>query len=105
MLLTASSCQESAACLWNDPKRHAVHKRLDLDFALGTILLLLLACLSLGAHDPTAPVATALLVLVGVALLDGRDDLGQLGLVFAADFGDGESGGGLDRYVSGIRPC
>jgi hypothetical protein len=36
-----------------------------------------------------------LLMLVDVALLDRLHNLGQLGLVFAADFGDCESGGGL----------
>ena len=71
------------------------HNRLDLDFPLCTLLLLPLACLGLRTHDSTAPVTAGLLVLVDVALLDRLHDLGQLGLVFAANFGDCESGGGL----------
>jgi len=34
-------------------------------------------------------------VLVGVALLDGREELGELGLVLSADLGQGQNGGGL----------
>ena len=36
-----------------------------------------------------------ILVLVGVALLDGREELGELGLVLSADLGQGQNGGGL----------
>ena len=68
---------------------------LDLDFTLGTLLLLALLGLGLGTHDTTAPVALALLGLVKVALLDGLDELGELTLVLAANLGDGESSGGL----------
>ena len=71
------------------------HTRLDLDFALRPLLLLPLASLSLGAHDSTTPVTSRVLALVEEALLDSRDDLGELRLVFAAHFGNGESSGGL----------
>jgi hypothetical protein len=37
-----------------------------------------------------------LFILVAVALLDGGDELGEVGLVFGADFGKGEDGGGLN---------
>jgi hypothetical protein len=40
-------------------------------------------------------VTPRLVTLVHEALLDSRDELRQLRLVFAADFGNGESGGGL----------
>jgi hypothetical protein len=43
--------------------------------------------------------AAVLLVLVDVALFDSGHDLGELGLVFAADFGDGESGGSLEELL------
>lgn len=76
------------------------HNRLDLDFTLSTLLLLPLPGLGLRTHDATSPVAPALLILFDVALLDCGDDLGEFRLVFAADFGYGESGGGLSRYVS-----
>lgn len=76
------------------------HNRLDLDFPLRTLLLLPLPRICLRTHDATAPVAAVLLVLVDVALLDGGHDLGELGLVFAADFGDGESGGSLEQMLA-----
>jgi hypothetical protein len=75
---------------------------LDLDSGFGSLALLLLASNGLGAHDTTTPVAAVLLVLVRVALLDGSDELGELGLVLGADFGESEDGGGLvklARYV------
>jgi hypothetical protein len=77
------------------PNAMLSHNRLDLDFPLRTLLLLPLACLGLRTHDTTTPVTAGFLVLVDVALLDRLHDLGQLGFVFAADFGDRESGGGL----------
>jgi hypothetical protein len=40
-------------------------------------------------------VSPVLLVLVGVAFLDGGDEFRELGLVFGADFGEGEDSGGL----------
>lgn len=71
------------------------HNPLDLDFPLRPLLLLPLTRLSLGTHDTATPVTSGLLVLLEEALLDGRDDLGEVGLVFGADFGDCEGGGGL----------
>lgn len=39
--------------------------------------------------------AAGVLVLVGVALLDGREELGELSLVLLTDLGEGEDGRGL----------
>jgi hypothetical protein len=69
---------------------------LNLDGLLDGLLALLDAVLGLGAHDATAPLLAGILVLLDVALLDGRDELGQLGLVLGADLGDGEDSGGLE---------
>jgi len=69
--------------------------RLDLDGALKCLALLLLAGVGLGTHDTTSPVALALLVLLGVTLLDGLDQLGELRLILRADLSDGEDSGGL----------
>lgn len=49
--------------------------------------------------------ALGLLVLVGVTLLDGLDQLGKLRLVLGADLSDGEDSGGLlvdDRAETGL---
>ena len=72
----------------------AMH-RLDLDGGLEGLLALLDALLGLGAHDATAPALAGILVLLDVALLDGRDELGELVLVLGADLGDGEDSGSL----------
>lgn len=74
--------------------------RLDLDLLVRTLLLLPRARVGLRTHDAAAPSASVLLVLFEVAVLDSRHDLGQLGLVFAADLGDGECGGSLALHVS-----
>lgn len=71
------------------------NSNLDLDGALDGLALLLLSSDGLGAHDTTAPVATALLVLAGVTVIDGRDQLAELRLVLALDFGERNDGGGL----------
>lgn len=68
---------------------------LDLDGSLSSLDLLELLGVGLGAHDTTTPVAAGLLVLVGVALLDGREELGELGLVLSAGLGESENSGGL----------
>lgn len=68
---------------------------LNLDSVLNGLALLLLAGIGLGTHDTTTPVAAGLLVLVSVALLDGREELGELGLVLGADLGQSQNGGGL----------
>jgi hypothetical protein len=68
---------------------------LDLDGGLEGLLALLDALLGLGAHDATTPLLAGILVLLEVALFDGRDELGQLVLVLGADLGDGEDSGGL----------
>jgi hypothetical protein len=58
-----------------------VRDRLDLDSVVESLLLLVLLGDSLGTHDTTTPVALGLLVLVHVTLLDGLDELAELGLV------------------------
>jgi len=70
-------------------------RNLDLDGALDGLSLLLLSGNGLGAHDATTPVATALLVLAGVAVVDGGDELAKLGLVLALDLGERDNSGGL----------
>lgn len=44
--------------------------------------------------------AAGLLVLVGVALLDGGEELGELSLVLGADLGESEDSGGLFQLIS-----
>ena len=68
---------------------------LDLDGAVQSLALLLRPGDGLLAHDASAPVTFGFLVLLRVAFLDGRDELGEFGLVLRADFGEGEDGGGL----------
>jgi len=78
---------------------------LDLDGALEGLSLLGGLGLGLGTHDATTPVALGLLVLLGVTLLDGLDELGKLSLVLGANLGDGADGGGLlvdDRAETGL---
>jgi hypothetical protein len=60
-------------------------QRLDLDGGLESLPLLLLPGIGLEAHDATTPVSPALLVLIGVALLDSRHELAQLRLVLRLD--------------------
>jgi len=54
-----------------------------------------LSGVGLGTHDTTTPLTLALLVFGAVAFLDGREEFGEFGLVFGADFGNGEDGGSL----------
>jgi len=68
---------------------------LDLDGALESLALLQLSSIGFGTHDTTTPLTLALLVLGSVSLLDGGDELGELGLVFGADFGESEDGSSL----------
>lgn len=68
---------------------------LDLDGVLNSLALLLLAGVGLGTHDTTTPVAAGLIVLVGVALLDGGEELGELSLVLSTDLSQSQNGGGL----------
>jgi hypothetical protein len=68
---------------------------LDLDGALDGLSLLVLSSNGLGTHDTTAPVATALFVLAGIAIVDGGDKFAELGLVLALDLGECDNGGGL----------
>ena len=87
---------------------HGLHKDADksaggtsslyLDSTLKRLSLLLRPGNRLCSHDASAPVALSLLVLIRVALLDGRDEFGELGLVLLADFGEGEDGGCLMGY-------
>lgn len=56
--------------------------------------------------DSTTPVTVGRLVLVGVVGLDGRDELGELGLVLFADLTEGEARRGLaadDGAEAGLR--
>lgn len=73
---------------------------LDLDGGLKGLSLLLGAGNGLGAEDTTTPVAARLLVLVGVALLDGGEELGELSLVLGAGLSQGEDSSGLVNYIS-----
>ncbi len=75
------------------PDHH--HAALNLDGGLEGLLALLDALLGLVAHDATTPLLAGILVLLDVALLDGRDELGQLALVLRADLGDSEDSGSL----------
>jgi hypothetical protein len=68
---------------------------LDLDGSVQSLLLLGSAGVGLSTHDTTTPVSAGLLVLVGVAILDGLDELGELSLVLGADLGEGEDSCGL----------
>lgn len=68
---------------------------LDLNGLLQRLPLLFSLRNRLGAHDASAPVTLRLLVFLGVAFLDGGDEFGELGLVFRADFCDGENGRSL----------
>lgn len=73
---------------------------LDLDGTLQRLPLLLLPRNRLGPHDTAAPMPLALLVLLGVTFLDGRDQLRHFRLVLGANFGKSEHGGSLQRSVS-----
>ena len=81
------------------PSDHA-NASLNLDGRLDGLLALLDALLGLGAHDATTPLLAGVLVLLDVALLDGRDKLGQLVLVLGADLGDGENSGSLELALA-----
>ena len=72
---------------------------LDLDGGLEGLGLLSGLGLGLGTHDATTPVALGLLVLLGVTLLNGLDELGKLSLVLGADLSDSADGGGLRRLL------
>lgn len=75
-------------------------KTLDLDARVQRLLPLRDLVVGLGAHNAATPVALRVLDLVGVALLDGGQQLAELGLVLGPDFGEGEDGGGLALHVS-----
>lgn len=80
----------------NTDSRPKLFKALNADSGLNGLALLLLAGNGLGTHDTTTPVAAGVLVLVGVALLDGGEELGELSLVLGAGLSESENGGGLD---------
>lgn len=88
----------------NPPKPSTI--RLDLDSALDSLPALLHAGVGLGSHDTTAPVARGILVVrLEVTVVDGGDELGELGLVLSANLSEGENGGGLlvdNRAESGL---
>jgi hypothetical protein len=52
-------------------------------------------------------VALSILVLVGVSLLDGGEELRELGLVLLLDLGESENGSGLSvvSNSSGLLRC
>ena len=68
---------------------------LDLDGKLESPLLLRDAVHGLLAHDTATPLLAGLLVLLNVTLLDGGDELGELGLVLRSDLGDSKDSSGL----------
>lgn len=68
---------------------------LNLGGSLQSLLLLECAHLGLGTHDATTPLSAALVVLVHEAILDGRDELGELSLVLRSDLGQSQDSGGL----------
>jgi hypothetical protein len=76
--------------------KHMIN-RLDLDSALDSLPPLLHACVGLGSHDTSTPVAAGLSVLLEVAILDSGDELGKLALILGSDLGEGENGGGLKQ--------
>ena len=68
---------------------------LNLGGGLKSLLLLESTHLGLGSHDATTPLSSALVVLVHEAILDGRDELGVLGLVLRSYLGQGQNSSGL----------
>jgi len=79
----------------DEPRNTRRSRYLDLDGRLKSLALLLLPSVGLGTHDTTTPVATILLVLVSVALLDGLDELRELVLILRANLGQGKDSGSL----------
>lgn len=82
-----------------------MHRRLvdlDLDLTLGALLLLALTGVGLSTHDSTTPLPSGLLGLLEVTLLDGLDELGELGLVLGADLSKSEGSSGLKGKVVSI---
>lgn len=59
---------------------------LNLDSALQRLAFLLRSRNRLLTHDPTAPMAFRLFVLLRVAFFDGGNQLGKFGFVFGSDF-------------------
>lgn len=90
-------CQLPATHFFNVLFFSSCSEALDLDGGLEGLAGLLGASDGLGTHDTSTPAAFALLVLLGVTLLDCGDELGQLGLVLGADFGQSENGSGLEQ--------
>lgn len=96
----SSQCRHRAhpSAAFNSPvvqTRLSASSDLDLDRALESLSLLLLPGVGLCSHDTTAPVASVFLVFAGVALVDGADQLAQLGFVLTLDLGQGQDRGGL----------
>lgn len=63
------------------------------------------AGVSLSTHNSSSPVSLGILVLVGVARLDGRDKGRELSLVLSANLSESENGSGLlvdDSSESGL---
>jgi hypothetical protein len=59
---------------------------LDLNGRFQSLTLLILASIGLGTHNTTTPVTSVFFVFIGVAILDGADELGEFVLVFLFDF-------------------
>jgi hypothetical protein len=68
---------------------------LNLGGSLKSLLLLDDLSLGLSAHDTTTPLSASRLVLLNEAILDSRDELGELSLVLGADLGEGEDSSSL----------
>lgn len=76
----------------------STHKRLEnlnLEGSLLSLLALGDAGRGLDAQDTATPPLARILVLLEISLLDGGDELGELGLVLGADLGQGENSSGL----------
>jgi len=79
------------------PIRSVPMHPLNLDSGLESLLALLNALVGLEAHDASTPLLASVLVLLEVSVLDGGDELGELGLVLGADLGESEDGSGLNH--------
>ena len=77
---------------------------LDLNSSFDGLTLLLGASNSLRAHDTTTPVASGVLILVGVALLDSGKELSELGLILLANLSDGKNRRGLEKFQLATSP-
>ena len=69
---------------------------LDLDGALESLPPLVHTSVGLGTHNTTSPVTRGILVVrLEIAVVDSRDELGEVVLVLLAHLGESEDSGGL----------